>query len=116
MIRISDEMKREVKEQFRGGKGSVTFKEIFSKDEMTGKSRLCSTITLSPGSSIGLHEHVDEEEIYYVISGKGIVTDNGITREVSEGDAILTVGGTSHAVENTGNEPLEMLAVILLYS
>lgn len=115
MIKKSNEMIKEVKEQMRGGKGTVELLHIFKQDELTGKARLCAKITINPGCSIGLHEHVNEEEIFYILKGNGIVEDNGVKKEISAGDAILTGGGATHSAENTGNEPLEMMAVILLY-
>jgi len=43
------------------------------------------------------------------------VDDNGTHKEVKAGDGILTGGGASHAIENIGDEPLVLFAVILLY-
>lgn len=115
MIRRAAEMEKEIKEQMRGGKGSVEITHIFKKDELKGKARLCAKLTLNPGCSIGLHEHSGEEEIFYIIRGNGLIDDNGQKTEVGPGDAILTGGGASHSVENIGTEPLEIAAVILLY-
>ena len=36
------------------------------------------------------HEHIDEEEIYFILKGKGLVNDNGNEQEVTVGDAVLT--------------------------
>lgn len=115
MIKNSSEMIREVKEQMRGGKGSVELTHIFKQDELKGKARLVARITINPGCSIGWHEHVAEEEIFYLISGKGIFNDNGAEKEISAGDAALTGGGASHSIENRGQEPLVLLAVILVW-
>lgn len=108
-------MEKEIKEKLRDGKGSVEIANIFKPGEMKGKSRLCAKITINPGSSIGLHEHVNEEEIYYIIKGKGLVVDNDTSYEVGVGDGVLTCGGETHSIENIGTEPLELVAVILLY-
>jgi len=115
MIKRAKDMVKEIKEQMRGGKGSVEILHVFNKEELKGKARLCAKITIEPGSSIGLHPHVDEEEIFYVVSGKGLVNDNGTTVEVGPGDGILNGDGASHGVEAIGDEPLVMMAVILLY-
>lgn len=116
MIKRMQEMKTEIRQQMRGGKGSVEIIHILNKEEMKGKVRLFAKIVLNPGCSIGLHEHVDEEEAYYIIKGKGMVTDNGQTLPVQAGDVILTGDGSSHAIENTGDEPLEFIAVVMLYN
>jgi len=115
MIKRANEMVKEIKEQMRGGKGSVEILHIFKQEELKGKARLCAKITLEPGCSIGLHQHDNEEEIFYVIQGKGTVDDNGTLSEVKAGDAILTGNGASHSIENTGDSTLELMAVILLY-
>lgn len=115
MVKRAEEMIKEIKEQMRGGKGSVEILHVFKQDELKGKARLCARITIAPGSSIGLHQHDSEEEIYYIISGKGLINDNGVTTQVGPGDAVLTGNGDSHSVEAVGDETLEMMAVILLY-
>lgn len=115
MVKYASETLKEIKEQMRGGKGSVTLRQIFSKDEMHGRARLCAAITINPGCSIGLHEHKDEEEIFYIVSGTGVVDDNGEEKTVAAGDAILTGGGAVHAVENREAVPLEMFAIIILF-
>ena len=115
MIKKSNEMVKEVKEQMRGGKGNIEIMHILKQDELKGKARLCAQMTINPGCSIGLHEHVNEEEIYYILKGKGLVDDNGVKQEVCAGDCILTGNGASHSIENTGDEPLVFVAVILLY-
>lgn len=115
MVKKAAEMISEIKEQMRGGKGQVEITHIYKQDELRGRARLCARLAINPGCSIGLHEHINEEEIFYIIKGKGIVNDNGADREVVEGDAVLTGGGAFHSIENTDTVPLELLAVILLY-
>jgi quercetin dioxygenase-like cupin family protein len=116
MIKRSNEMFKEIKEQMRDGKGSVEITHILKQDELNGKARLVAKISLNPGCSIGWHEHVNEEEIYYVLKGKALVDDNGEKQELNPGDASLTMGGKCHSIENIGDEVLEFVAVILLYA
>jgi mannose-6-phosphate isomerase-like protein (cupin superfamily) len=63
---------------------------------------------LKPGSGIGPHEQ-KEDEIYYVLSGRGLMTLDGKTFEVGPGTAILTRPGSSHALKQTGREDLVIL-------
>jgi mannose-6-phosphate isomerase-like protein (cupin superfamily) len=116
LIRASNEMTVELRENMRGGKGTITIKHLFKQEELTGKARLVAEVTIPAGGSIGFHNHDQEEEIFYIISGQGRVVDQGETRDVAPGDAILTGGGKGHAVENIGAEPLVMVAVILPYN
>jgi mannose-6-phosphate isomerase-like protein (cupin superfamily) len=43
------------------------------------------------------------------------VTEGSDTSTVGPGDAVLTGGGGGHSIENVGEEPLELLATILVY-
>lgn len=63
---------------------------------------------LKPGSGIGLHEQ-HEDEIYYVLSGKGVMTLDGKTVEVTPGTAVLTRTGSSHSLKQTGDDDLVIL-------
>jgi mannose-6-phosphate isomerase-like protein (cupin superfamily) len=63
---------------------------------------------LKPGSGIGLHEQ-KEDEIYYVLSGKGLMTLDGKTVEITPGTAVLTRTGSSHRLEQVGGEDLVIL-------
>lgn len=115
MFRSSQEMPREVAEGRRGGKGPVESVIIFRDGELKAPVRLFNRVTILPGSSIGYHVHEKEEEVYYILRGQGVVNDNGVQRPVGPGDALLTGDGAGHAIENTGTEPLEMVAVIVRY-
>lgn len=115
MIRRKDEMVSEIRTEMRGGKGDTKITHIYKKDEMKGDSRLCAHMSLEPGASVGTHVHENEEEIYYILRGKGVVIDDGEPIEVNAGDAVLTRDGASHSIENTGDETLEFMAVINLY-
>jgi len=61
-----------------------------------------------PGSAIGYHQQ-REDEIYYVLSGRGLMTIDGKEFEVGPGDAILTRPGSSHGLKQVGNEDLVIL-------
>src|SRR5687768_8604618 len=63
---------------------------------------------LKPGSAIGYHEQ-KEDEIYYVISGRGEMTIDGKRFEVGPGAAILTRPGSSHGLKQIGTEDLVIL-------
>ncbi len=115
MIRKLSEMETEVRERMRGGEGSVTFRHMFKKEDFTAPVRLCAVLTLPPGSGIGSHQHLTEDEIYIVTKGSGILDDGETKTRVTVGDAVLTGKGESHAVHNDGDEPLEIMAIIVCY-
>ena len=61
-----------------------------------------------PGSGVGLHTQ-KEDEIYYVISGRGTMTLDGKTVDITPGTAVLTRTGSSHSLKPAGSEDLVVL-------
>lgn len=112
MIRRNEDYKREERYNMRGGKDKVIIEHLWEKDELCGRARLFARITLPPGSSIGFHDHVEEAEVFFIIKGKARMRDQNHETVLKAGDSILT-SEAGHSVENEGNDPLEMLAVIL---
>ena len=63
---------------------------------------------LKPGSGIGYHEQKDDE-IYYVLSGRGTMPIDGKSFDVDPGTAVLTRPGSSHGLKQTGTEDLVIM-------
>ena len=63
---------------------------------------------LKPGSGIGYHLQ-KEDEIYYVLSGRGEMTIDGKKFDVGPGDAVLTRPGASHELKQVGKEDLVIM-------
>lgn len=105
----------ETRKNMRGGPGEVKIRHYFNKDEFGAKCRLCAELVLSPGSGIGEHQHIGEDEVFIIQQGKGVVVDSGKEFEVSAGDAILTGKGESHSIMNIGSEDLVITAIIMQY-
>ena len=61
-----------------------------------------------PGSAIGYHEQ-KEDEIYYVLSGRGMMTVDDHAFEVGPGTAVLTRPGSSHGLKQVGTEDLVIM-------
>jgi mannose-6-phosphate isomerase-like protein (cupin superfamily) len=107
-------MKTEVKEKMRGGEGSVSF--VYLVDcEHEKNIRMLAELTLQPGSSIGQHNHENETEYYIILSGSGVVDDNGTEKQIKAGDSIITGNGASHSIKNTGIVPLVFHAIIVTH-
>jgi mannose-6-phosphate isomerase-like protein (cupin superfamily) len=63
---------------------------------------------LRPGSGIGYHAQT-EDEIYYVLSGRGVMTLDGKEVNVGPGTAVLTRTGSSHGLKPVGTEDLVVI-------
>ncbi|MDB5116133.1 MAG: cupin protein [Mucilaginibacter sp.] len=88
------------------GGGKTTAFPFFNK--FKGAKMAFRKRILHPGSSIGYHLQ-EQQEIYYILSGKGELQMNGKTIPVSTGDALLTLPGSSHGLKPAGNEDLAVL-------
>ena len=80
-------------------------------DRTTSEITRCSLAEemLPPGCAVAPHHHRELEEIYYIISGSGVMTVGDERREVGAGDAIYVPRNHQHTLENTGDEPIRLL-------
>lgn len=112
MIRYQKDMTGGFEENPAGGTGSMTFQTLFSPDEMAGKTGMFATVTLAPGSTVGVHPHGPECEVYYMLEGEAVIIDDGARYPVKAGDAQLCLPGHSHGLENNSDQPVVFLAVV----
>ena len=63
---------------------------------------------LHKGAAIGYHLQ-KTDEVYYIVGGTGKMTMNGKAFLVRRGDAILTRGGSSHGLVQTGVRDLTII-------
>ena len=88
------------------GTGITTGYSFFSK--ASGLKLIFRKRVLHPGASIGYHLQ-GEDEIYYVVSGKGEMKMNGKIIPMVAGDAMLTRPGSSHGLTQVGVEDLVIM-------
>lgn len=77
-------------------------------DKTPGMKFVFRKRALKPGAGIGYHEQ-KEDEVYYVLSGKGVMTLDDKPHDIGPGTAILTRPGSSHGLKQVGNEDLVVL-------
>ena len=87
--------------------GGQTVAHSFFRD-VPGLSLVFRKRALKPGAGIGYHEQT-EDEIYYVLSGRGEMTLDGKKVDVGPGTAILTRTGSSHGLKVVGTEDLVII-------
>lgn len=107
------ELKTEKVENMCGGEGHVIIKHILGEKELNGKCGLYAQVTIEPGCSLGYHEHHNESETYYILSGQGDYDDNGTVRPVKAGDVTFTPDNHGHGLKNTGTTDLVFMALII---
>lgn len=92
------------------GEGLVKIVSIYDKKDLTTPLQFIHYTVLPPNASIGLHTHGDDEEVYIVIEGSGVMEVDGQKKQVSKGDTILNKPFGAHALYNTSDtEELKIL-------
>jgi len=89
-----------------GGAGPTTAYSFFA--DQPGLPFVLRKRVLHKGAGIGLHQH-HKDEIYYIVSGRGLYALDGAQHEVGPGHALLTRSGSTHAIQQTGEEDLVIL-------
>ena len=98
-----------------GGEGALLGDFAYTRHQTDARDafREIGWLTLPPGASIGSHGHTDNEDVYIIISGKGIFTDStGKEYEVGPGDITIARPGQKHGLKNSGDESLVFLDLI----
>jgi mannose-6-phosphate isomerase-like protein (cupin superfamily) len=88
------------------GGGQTVGYSFFSK--VPGLKLVFRKRAFKPGSGVGHHVQ-KEDEIYYVLSGKGTMVLDGKTVDITPGTAVLTRTGSSHSLKQVGDEDLVIM-------
>lgn len=93
-------------EEFNGGKGAINLKSIEKNDVKFLSARL------EPGSSVGMHKHLDTCEIIIILSGKAKAICDGETEMLVAGSCHFCPRGSSHTLMNIGEDDLVFVAAV----
>jgi quercetin dioxygenase-like cupin family protein len=66
---------------------------------------------IEPGGISRRHQH-PWEQCNWVVSGRGLVDTGGEQIAIAAGDCVIFPGGIGHAISNTGDEPLLLVAAL----
>ncbi|MFJ3881036.1 cupin domain-containing protein [Streptomyces sp. NPDC090077] len=89
-----------------GGEGVCRWKMLMNGMHLEGEWNCVEYVVVEPGASVGEHVHLRTEEIYYIVSGRAVVTMDGEEFEVREGDLVTTPIGSAHSIANRGDEDM----------
>lgn len=70
-------------------------------------------VSVAPGETVPSHVHHDEDQIYYVVSGSGVVKLDAQRIEVGADSGVLIPLGTRHEIMNTGSERLDYVFFVV---
>ena len=80
-------------------------------DQKNGPSErmTCGHTTIYPTGTTTGHSHADMEEIYFVLSGEGLMVVGEDEYPIKQGDALYVPPGQFHTTKQTGILPLTVL-------
>lgn len=93
-------------------RGDVVWRTLISASQTPSKSMSCGITEISTGPNGILHAHRHAQpEIYYILSGSGLVTINNEEHQVGAGSTVFIPGNAIHSVRNVGDELLRFFYV-----
>ena len=93
------------------GKLPILTRRVFVGD-LKSSIRFLDYSLIPPGADIGRHTHgIDNEELYLIIAGHGLMYVDGDTFEVSCGDCVINRPGGTHALKNIGETGLKLMVI-----
>ncbi|MBI5579751.1 MAG: cupin domain-containing protein [Deltaproteobacteria bacterium] len=87
------------------------WKKLIGPEESGCHNMIMGLVSFPPGSDPGQHQHEREEEIIYVVSGRGETKVGDEIYPLEPGVAVFTEPGVPHGVKTIGSEPLVLISV-----
>jgi mannose-6-phosphate isomerase-like protein (cupin superfamily) len=93
-----------------GGAREISFARVLARNR--GSIRFIDLSVLGPGADIGCHTHgPDNEELYVIVSGRGLMMLDGEEFEVGPGDVVLNRPEGTHGLRNIGEGELRIVVI-----
>ena len=93
------------------GIGTVGLVMFFKDADFATNVRFMNYMILPAGTSIGIHQHGNDEEFYIILEGKGRMIVDGETKDVEAGDVIVNKPYGSHGLENNSDQAMRLLVI-----
>lgn len=87
------------------------WKKLIEPESSGCQNMIFGLVTFPPGSDPGTHKHESEEEIIYVVSGRGETKVGDDIYPLEPGVSVFTEPGIEHGVKTLGDEPLVLISV-----
>ena len=93
-------------------RGKIVWRTLLSGDRTPSAEMTLGVTDVGPGqpSPFHLHRHA-QAEIYYVLSGEGVVSIDGVEHPLRLGTSVFIPGNVWHGARNTGRDILRLLYV-----
>lgn len=94
-----------------GGSGPIAFRRLIDSGEFDTNVDFLDLTVIPPGSTIGRHEHHDNEELYFIVNGDPLVRVDGAERRLHRTDVAIVRSGGSHELINDSGHDVEIFVV-----
>ena len=100
---------KEVSKNSHGGEGAVDLYKVWDRDDFVGNWDFACRVVMPSKSSMGVHKHGQNEEMYIILEGEGTMTINSEKVKVKKGDMILNEPNGEHGLINDSDKEIELL-------
>lgn len=84
---------------------NTTFRTVLA----TSKHTQVVVMDVKPGEDIGKEIHPNEDQVLYLISGRGTIYIDGKEMDFNKGDCVLVPAGTEHNFTTIGDESMKII-------
>lgn len=99
------------RDAIHGGSGRIATRHVLRPEDFHSTWTFLDHAILSPGGSVGYHYHDALEECFVILGGRGFMTIDDETFEVSPGSVTWQGIGQAHGIFNSGPDELDFLRV-----
>ena len=111
-LRKKSDMPAKDLDRCHDGRGAIHWIGVLDGEAPGGERlRFIHDDVLPPGTSIGVHRHTNDQEYYYIVSGRGIMTLDGREYEVAAGNVTAVLPGGSHGLENRSDTDIRVIVI-----
>ena len=97
--------------EYRTKDGSMIRELMHSNvhNELGVKNQSLAEACVKPGMTTSLHKHHKSEELYHIVSGRGLMCLGSDKFAVEQGDSVCIPPGTEHCITAVGDQELRIL-------
>jgi mannose-6-phosphate isomerase-like protein (cupin superfamily) len=94
-----------------GGGGAVLYRRAFAPEVFYTNWSFVDHLVVPAGASVGAKRHPSVEEIYYVLTGEGVVTIGDESAPIGKDEALVVSPDDVHSIANAGSDDLEIVVI-----
>jgi mannose-6-phosphate isomerase-like protein (cupin superfamily) len=113
MRRFADvtQIPAQVVERNHGGTGLIEFRRLLTSADFAAPVDFVDYTIIPPGSTIGLHRHDGNEEVYFIAAGAPRVAVEQEERRLERGSVAVVHAGQSHRLINDCGEDVVIFVI-----